>query len=81
MKLQQEYRETTIINKSRFIACVSRCDTEEEARFYIDGIRREFPDTSDQVTEHIIRPQTPKSGKCSRLLFPGSIPDDRKRHK
>lgn len=54
MKLQQEYRETTIINKSRFIACVSRCDTEEEARFYIDGIRREFPDSSHVCTAYML---------------------------
>ena len=54
MKLQQEYRETTIINKSRFIACVSRCDTEEEARFYIDGIRREFPDSSQVCTAYML---------------------------
>ena len=54
MKLLQEYRETTVINKSRFIACVIRCDTEEEARFYIDGIRREFPDSSHVCTAYML---------------------------
>ena len=31
MRLKEEYREETVINKSRFIACLMRTETEEQA--------------------------------------------------
>ena len=46
MRLKEEYREETVINKSRFIACVITARTEEEARDYIESIRKEFGDSS-----------------------------------
>ena len=54
MILKDEYRETTIINKSRFLACCMPCSTEEKARFYIDMIREEFPDASHVCTAYSI---------------------------
>lgn len=53
MRIKEEYRHETIINKSRFIACVCRTDTEEEAREYIDYIRREFPDATHVCTAYV----------------------------
>lgn len=46
MRLKEEYREETVINKSRFIACVATARTEEEARTYIELIRKEYGDAS-----------------------------------
>ena len=54
MRLEKEYREETVINKSRFIACVNRALSEEEARAYIDSIRREFPDASHVCTAYML---------------------------
>lgn len=54
MRLEKEYREETVINKSRFIACVSRALNEEEARAYIDQIRREYPDASHVCTAYML---------------------------
>lgn len=56
MKLKDEYRELTVINKSRFLACAMPCDSEEKARFYIDMIREEFPDASHVCTAYCIGP-------------------------
>ena len=56
MKLKDEYRELTVINKSRFLACCMPCDSEEKARFYIDMIREEFPDASHVCTAYCIGP-------------------------
>lgn len=53
MRLLEEYREETVINKSRFIACVERCETEEEARAYIESIRKEFPDATHVCTAYV----------------------------
>lgn len=46
MRLKEEYRTETTIEKSRFIACLSPCASEEEARQYIASIRKEFPDAT-----------------------------------
>lgn len=54
MQLKHEYRETTVIQKSRFIACVKPCFSEEEARLYIEQIRDEFRDASHVCTAYVI---------------------------
>lgn len=56
MKLSQEYREAEVIQKSRFLACVTRTETEEEARAYIARIRNEFPDATHVCTAYVIGP-------------------------
>jgi uncharacterized YigZ family protein len=53
MRLKEEYREETVSNRSRFIACVERCETEEEARAYIESIRKEFPDATHVCTAYV----------------------------
>ena len=53
MRLKEEYREETVINRSRFIACVERTETEEEARAYIEAIRKEFPDATHVCTAYV----------------------------
>ena len=54
MRLEKEYREETVINKSRFIACVNRALNEEEARAYIEQIRSEYPDASHVCTAYML---------------------------
>lgn len=54
MRLKEEYREETVINKSRFIACLNRTMTEEQARTYIEKIRKEYPDSSHVCTAFIV---------------------------
>lgn len=54
MRLKEAYRETTVIQKSRFIACVCPCRSEEEARTFIAQIRAEFPDSSHVCTAYMI---------------------------
>ena len=56
MKLSQEYREAEVIQKSRFLACAARTETEEEARAYIARIRNEFPDATHVCTAYLIGP-------------------------
>ena len=53
MRLKEEYREETVINKSRFIACLMRTESEEQARTYIEKIRKEFPDATHVCTAFI----------------------------
>lgn len=54
MRIKNEYRETTTIQKSRFIACVYTVHSEEEARSYIADIRKEFSDASHVCTAYSI---------------------------
>ena len=54
MRILEEYREETVINKSRFIACVKCTRTEEEAREYIEQIRKEYPDASHVCTAYML---------------------------
>ena len=54
MRLKEEFRNTTVIQKSRFIACVKTCRTEEEARDYIASVRKEFPDATHVCTAYSI---------------------------
>lgn len=46
MRLKEEYRTETIIEKSRFIACLAPCASEDEARSFITRIRKKFPDAT-----------------------------------
>ena len=39
MRLKNESRKETVIQKSRFIACATVAKSEEEAKAYIDYIR------------------------------------------
>lgn len=50
MRIKEEYREEIVIQKSRFIACLKTCRSEEEARSYIEEIRKEFSDASHVCT-------------------------------
>lgn len=52
MRILEEYRKETVINKSRFIACVKTCRNEEEARAYIEQIRSEFRDANHVCTAY-----------------------------
>lgn len=54
MKLKCEHRETIVIQKSRFIACAKPCRGEEEARQYIEDIRKEFTDASHVCTAYLL---------------------------
>lgn len=54
MRLKQETRSETVINKSRFITCACPVRTEEAARDYIASIRHEFPDSTHVCTAYII---------------------------
>ncbi len=54
MRLKQEARSETVINKSRFIVCACPVRTEEEARAYIASIRHEFPDSTHVCTAYVI---------------------------
>lgn len=53
MHLKQEYRFEQTIKKSRFIACLKPVKNEEEARTYIDLIRKEFNDASHVCTAFV----------------------------
>ena len=56
MRIKEEYREETIINKSRFIACLLPSKTEEEARAYIECIRKEYADATHVCTAYSLGP-------------------------
>ena len=53
MRLKEEFRNETVINKSRFIACVKPCRTEEECRAYIEEIRSEYSDATHVCTAYV----------------------------
>lgn len=56
MRLKHEIRQETVIKKSRFIACLMPVRSEEEARLYIEAIRREFSEASHVCTAFVIGP-------------------------
>ena len=62
MRLRNEVREETLINKSRFITCASPARSEEEARAYIASVRHEYPDATHVCTAYI----TGKNGEIQR---------------
>ena len=53
MHLKQEYRYEQIIKKSQFIACLKPIHSEEEARNYIEEIRKEFNDATHVCTAYV----------------------------
>ena len=54
MRLKNEFRKETVIQKSRFIACATVARSEEEAKAYIDYIRDEFRDATHVCTAYIV---------------------------
>ena len=53
MRLKEEYREETVINRSRFIACVAPARSEQEARDFIENIRKEYGDSTHVCTAYM----------------------------
>ena len=53
MRLKEECRKETVIQKSKFIACAAPCLDEAACRAYIDAIWKEFPDASHVCTAYI----------------------------
>ncbi len=53
MHLKQEYRYEQIIKKSKFIACANPIQNEEQARNYIEQIRKEYPDATHVCTAYV----------------------------
>ena len=53
MHLKQEYRYEQIIKKSKFIACAKPIQNEEQARNYIEQIRKEYADATHVCTAYV----------------------------
>lgn len=53
MHLKQEHRYEQVIKKSRFIACIKPIKNEEEARIYIEEIRKEYSDANHVCTAFV----------------------------
>jgi uncharacterized YigZ family protein len=53
MRIKEECRNETNIQKSKFIACAAPCADEKACRAYIEQIRQEFPDASHVCTAYI----------------------------
>ncbi len=53
MRLKEECRKETVIQKSKFIACAAPCADEDACRKYIDAVRSEFPDASHVCTAYL----------------------------
>ncbi len=53
MHLKKEYRYEQIIKKSKFIACAKPIQNEEQARNYIEQIRKEYPDATHVCTAYV----------------------------
>lgn len=53
MHLKQEYRYEQIIKKSKFIACAKPIQNEEQARNYIEQIRKEYTDATHVCTAYV----------------------------
>lgn len=54
MQLKNETRYEQVIKKSHFIACLKPVKSEEEARDYIECIRKEFSDSSHVCHAYVI---------------------------
>lgn len=55
MTIKEEYKEEFVIKKSRFIICLHRCQTREEAADYIKTIRRQYPDASHVCSAYLLK--------------------------
>ncbi len=53
MRLKEECRKETVIQKSKFIACAAPCQDEAACRAYIDAIWKEYPDASHVCTAYV----------------------------
>ena len=56
MRVKEPFRKETVINKSRFITCLSPAKSEEEARAFFTAVRKEFPDSTHVCTAFVIGP-------------------------
>ncbi|MBR2793368.1 MAG: YigZ family protein, partial [Solobacterium sp.] len=54
MRVKEPFRKETVINKSRFITCLSPAKSEEEARAFFTAVRKEFPDSTHVCTAFVI---------------------------
>lgn len=54
MRIKEEIRNEIVINKSRFIACLARCFSEEEAKDYLAKIKKEYSDANHVCHAYII---------------------------
>ncbi len=54
MHIKEEFRHEVVIKKSQFIAIIKTVTTEEDARIFIEEIRKEFRDSSHVCTAYII---------------------------
>lgn len=54
MRIKEEFRQETVIKKSRFITAIKQVRSEEEARTYINEIRKEFNDATHVCTAYLI---------------------------
>jgi len=74
MRIREEYRETTVIQKSRFIACLKSVRTEEEARAYIAEIGKEFSDATHVCTAFSLKDGTRRSSDNGEPSGTAGIP-------
>lgn len=54
MRIKDSYQTQKEINKSKFITCLKTCRTEEEARQFIEAIRKEYSDATHVCTAYVI---------------------------
>ncbi len=54
MHIKEEFRHEVVIKKSQFIAIVNTVQNEEEARDFINEIRKEFRDSTHVCTAYIL---------------------------
>ncbi len=54
MRIKEEIRKEIVINKSRFIACLARAFNEEEAKAYLEQIRKEYNGANHVCHAYII---------------------------
>lgn len=55
--IKEEYRTEYIVEKSRFISTIKRCNTEEEAQEFIHRVSKEFWDATHNCTAYAIGPK------------------------
>lgn len=54
MRIKEEFRQETVIKKSHFITAIKQVRSEEDARTYINEIRKEFNDATHVCTAYLI---------------------------
>jgi len=61
----REVRCELLVRKSRFIASLGPCSSVDEARQFIERVRREFPDASHHVTAYLVGHGNSQEAHCS----------------